>query len=251
MRTIAWFSAGAPSAVMSMILVKERTPDLVIAYVDTGSEHPDAVRFVDDCERWFDHEVVRLRSTKYKDIWDVFEKRRFLNSPGGALCTVEMKKKVRHAFQLADDRQAFGYSVEERDRADRFRELNPEVELLTPLIDRGLTKEDCLALVDRAGIEIPAMYRMGYENANCIGCVKGGISYWNKIRVDFPEVFDRMARLERTIGASCLKEKIDGQNVNLFLDELDPERGHGVKPPPMDCSLLCAITEADLIGDQT
>lgn len=29
-------------------------------------------------------------------------------------------------------------------------------------------------MVLRAGIELPLMYRMGYDNANCIGCVKGG-----------------------------------------------------------------------------
>ena len=25
------------------------------------------------------------------------------------------------------------------------------------------------------GIEIPVMYRLGYNNNNCVGCVKGGI----------------------------------------------------------------------------
>ena len=32
---------------------------------------------------------------------------------------------------------------------------------------------------------------MGYNNNNCIGCIKGGMGYWNKIRVDFPEVFEK------------------------------------------------------------
>lgn len=35
------------------------------------------------------------------------------------------------------------------------------------------------------------MYDLGYANNNCIGCVKGGIGYWNKIRIDFPEESDR------------------------------------------------------------
>ena len=41
------------------------------------------------------------------------------------------------------------------------------------------------------------MYDMGYPNNNCIGCVKGGMGYWNHIRKDFPEVFDSRAKLER------------------------------------------------------
>jgi len=41
------------------------------------------------------------------------------------------------------------------------------------LIDNDLSKENCLAIIDRAGIEIPMMYKLGYNNNNCIGCVKG------------------------------------------------------------------------------
>lgn len=250
-RTVAWFSAGAPSAVMAKLLVAAKTPNLVIAYCDTGSEHEDAARFITEAEAWFGHPVERLRSDKYTDIWDVFTKRRFLNSPAGALCTVELKKKVRFAFQQPDDLQAFGYSFEEQARADRFRQLNPEVELLTPLIERGLSKSDCLAIIDRAGIEVPAMYRLGYSNANCVGCVKGGIGYWNKIRVDFPAVFARMAATERDIGASCLRETVGGKSVPLFLDELDPKRGRMSDEPSMDCSLLCATVEQDLAAGGT
>ena len=57
----------------------------------------------------------------------------------------------------------------------------------------------------KAGIEIPAMSKMGYNNNNCIGCVKGGMGYWNKIRKDFPEVFAQMAQIERDVGATCLE----------------------------------------------
>ncbi|CAK7024888.1 MAG: hypothetical protein EUB_02291 [Eubacterium sp.] len=62
---------------------------------------------------------------------------------------------------------------------------------------------------------------MGYPNNNCIGCVKGGMGYWNMIRKDFPEVFSRMAKLERDIRHSCIK--------NCFLDELEPNRGRKPK----------------------
>ena len=137
------------------------------------------------------------------------------------------------------DAQIFGYTADESRRADRFREQNPDVRLVTPLIDRGLTKADCLAMIDRAGIQIPAMYRLGYRNNNCIGCVKGGMGYWNKIRRDFPETFDRMAALERRLGHTVLRD--DGQP--LFLDELDPERGSHADEPDMECSLLCVMAE--------
>ena len=241
-RTVVWFSAGAASAVAAKLTLADTDGEVVLAYTDPGSEHPDNARFISDCERWFGQPVVRLKSEKYADTWDVWVKRRFLVGPAGALCTTELKKKLRFGFERPDDIQVFGYTAEEEHRADRFREQNPGVHLRTPLIERGLTKDDCLALVERAGIPMPAMYRLGYRNNNCIGCPKGGMGYWNKIRRDFPDVYARMAELERDLNASVLR--VDGEA--LWLDELDPDRGNHADEPSFECSLLCALAEADL-----
>lgn len=237
-RTVCWFSAGAASAVAAK-LVLAKNPAAVIAYTDPGSEHPDNERFIRECEQWLGKEVIRLKSDKYKDTWDVWEKTRFIVSPYGAPCTAHLKKSLRYGFERPTDIQVFGYTSEERHRADRFREQNPGVELVTPLIDHQLTKSDCLAMIERAGIELPSMYLLGYRNNNCIGCPKGGIGYWNKIRKDFPDSFLRMSILEREIGATVLRDS--GQP--LWLDELDPQRGNHVDEPSFECSLLCALAE--------
>ena len=60
-------------------------------------------------------------------------------------------------------------------------------------------------MLENLGIKRPAMYDLGYGNNNCIGCLKGGMGYWNKIRIDFPEVFDRYSSLERETGHSRKK----------------------------------------------
>lgn len=241
-RRVVWFSAGGPSAVAAKLTLAEYGPDVVVAYIDPGSEHPDNERFLTDCEAWFDHPVVRLKSDRYTDTWEVWEKRRFLVGPTGALCSAELKKMVRFKFQLPDDIQVFGYTADEKDRVDRFREQNPGIEIVTPLLDRSLHRADCLALLDRAGIVLPAMYRLGYHNANCIGCPKAGMGYWNKIRVDFPDTFLRMALLERDIGFSIQKDDAG----SVWLDELDRDRGDYPSEVSTECSLLCAITEPDL-----
>lgn len=242
-RRLVWISAGAASAVAAKLdIARHPGVERVFAYTNPGSEHPDNQRFLTDLEAWLQTSIERLASTKYTDTWDVWAKRRYLNGPTGALCTAELKKLPRYAFEQPDDVQVFGYTVEEQHRADRFREQNPEVTLCTPLIDAGLTKDDCLAMIDRAGIELPAMYRLGYRNNNCVGCPKGGLGYWNKIRRDFPDVFVRMARLEREIGHTCSRDD-DGA---VWLDELDPERGSHADEPSFECSLLCAIAEAEV-----
>ncbi len=236
-RTVVWFSAGAASAVAAKLALN-RYSDAVLVYTEPGSEHPDNQRFIADVEQWLGVTVHRLRSDRYADTWQVWKERRYLNGPAGALCTFELKKKLREEFQCDDDVQVFGYTAEERLRAERFRGNNPDVTLWTPLIEQGLRKADCLALIERVGIALPAMYRLGYRNNNCIGCVKGGMGYWNKIRRDFPETFDRMASLEREIGRSCIN--------GVFLDVLQPTAGNHDDEPNIDCSLLCAASVEDM-----
>ena len=242
MKVVSWFSAGAASAVAcKMLLTKGH--DITVARIVIDNEHPDNNRFAADCAKWFGRPIVELRSDRYRDCWEVWEKRRFLVGPSGALCTTEMKKMVRQDYTVATDpdAQAFGYTSEELDRARKFRANNPEVRFLTPLIDAGLSKSDCLAMIQNAGIELPAMYRLGYHNNNCIGCVKGGAGYWNKIRVDFPDVFDRMARLERTLGRTICK--VGSERV--YLDALPADAGKH-ENSDIDCSLLCVMAEQEM-----
>ena len=247
-RLVVWFSCGAASAVAAKLCLAQFSGEyeIAIARCVVANEHPDNDRFAADCERWFGQEVVQLRSPFYRDCWDVWETMGFLTGwKGGSPCTSQMKRKPRKIFEndWHPDVQAYGYTAEEVDRAERFREANPDTILLTPLIDAKLKKADCLAMIARAGIEIPVMYKLGFNNNNCIGCVKGGMGYWNRIRIHFPDVFDRMAALERTIGRSCIMR--DGANV--WLDELPADAGRHVEPE-IDCSLFCYGAEQQYAG---
>jgi len=118
------------------------------------------------------------------------------------------------------------------------------VPVRAPLIEAGLNKSDVLAMVERAGIELPEMYKLGYEHNNCIMCVKGGMGYMNKMRVDFPDQFNDYARLERERGYTILKDK----KGPIYLDELDPNRGRLADEPKIQCGILCEAAEAGYAG---
>lgn len=245
-RVVAWFSHGACSAIATKMALAKFGPSVVVACIDTGSEHEDNNRFRAECEAWFDREIIVLKSDDYVDVDDVIERTRYINGPKGARCTAELKKKVRHAFERPDDLQVFGYAINKRDaeRAVRFVEQNPGVDTWFPLVEKRITKAECLALVERAGLRLPEMYLLGYVNNNCIGCVKGGMGYWNKIRVDFPVVFRRRAEQERAIGHTVLRD--NGQP--LYLDELEPGRGSYKAETIADCSLDCQTVEDEMRG---
>lgn len=246
-RIVCRFSCGAASAVATKLTLAKYDRDrVVITYCDPGSEHPDNSRFLADCRRWFDHEIIVLKSSEYADTWAIWDTRTFIMNRHGVDCTGLLKREPTYDFQKPGDILVFGYTVEENGRADRFRQQNFEQVLLTPLIDAGLTKADCLGMIERAGIELPAMYKLGYHNNNCIGCPKGGMGYWNKIRRDFPDVFGRMAAIQRRMGkgSGFWRERDTGERITL--DDLAPDRGNHDEEPNVECSLLCHLAEEEI-----
>lgn len=246
---IAWFSCGATSAVACKIALS-LYDDVRIYYIETGSAHPDNDRFIKDCEKWYDQPIHTIKSKKYNNVAEVLRKG-FINGPTGAACTLQLKKKVRydleHKLKVWDGQVwGFEFDTKEINRAIRFKQQYPDNKPLFPLIERRITKENALGMLWQAGIKIPTMYKLGYNNNNCIGCVKGGMGYWNKVRVDFPHIFNETAKIEREIGATCLKD----EKGIIYLDELDPNRGDPVKEIIPDCSLICQIEFQEIIDKQ-
>jgi 3'-phosphoadenosine 5'-phosphosulfate sulfotransferase (PAPS reductase)/FAD synthetase len=222
---VGWFSGGITSA-LACYLGK---PDKLI-FCETGSHHPDTARFIKDCEAWLGAPVEILQSKLYSDHFDVIEKRRFINGPAGALCTYELKRRVREDWQRNNPGHhtyIWGFDVSEPHRVERIKKTLPDYDHVFPLIDHGITKQRAVEIVQQHGITLPEMYRLGFHNNNCVGCVKGGMAYWNKIREHFPDVFDRMAKAERDIGRSCLRKH--------YLDELPPDAGRHAPPLVQDC----------------
>lgn len=237
-RTIGWFSCGAASAVAVKLTGAQPV------YCETGSEHPDNERFLADCERWFGQRVTRLRSDGYVDTWDVWNRTRWLAGINGARCTIELKVIPRLAFQRPDDIHVFGYTCDSPDaaRASRLRDAYPELTIETPLIERGLTKAACLDMVQRAGIALPPMYAMGFQNNNCIPCVKAtSPAYWALVRKQFPAKFARMAVLSRELDVRLCR--INGERS--FIDEI-PADHPTTDPIQPSCDFLCHIAEQEM-----
>ena len=239
---VVWLSAGVSSFIAGYVI--RGTVDKWI-YIDVKDQHPDSIRFIKDCEKVLGTKVEILQSDKYEDVADVVRKHKFINSPHGAPCTGLLKKAVRKKWEcqqyangVSNLCYVWGMDANEARRVEGIRRNFPEFEHEFPLVDRGLTKDDCHALLERLGIKRPVMYDLGYSNNNCIGCVKGGMGYWNKIRRDFPEVFKKRAELERIVGYSILKE--------CYLDELDPNRGNMKTEIMPECGVMCYLAEYDM-----
>lgn len=238
---VCWVSAGI-SSFMAGYLAGDVDEWI---YIDIQDQHIDSIRFIKDCEKAIGKEIKILRSKEYRCVEDcvrVFGG--FSNRFNGfAPCTNWLKKRVRKEWEEQHKdyelTYVWGFDLKEKNRADRTIEANPQAKHEFPLIDKELSKEEVHGLFERTfDFPRPKMYEMGYPNNNCIGCVKGGMGYWNNIRKDFPEVFESRSKLEREVGYSILK---DSNGKPIFLDELEEDRGNMNTEIFPDCGIMCYL----------
>ena len=232
---VCWISAGVSSFISGYL---ERDTIDKFIYIDIEDQHPDSMRFIRDCEKVLGKKIEILKSP-YGSVENAILAAGIIRNArnGFYVCTNWLKKRVRKEWEY-DHREydityVWGMDCTEKHRAESLKETMCEFTHVFPLIDRELTKEEAHGMCERLGIKRPAMYDLGYNNNNCIGCVKGGMGYWNKIRVDFPDVFEGRSKLEREIGSSILKE--------CYLDELEPNRGRMSDEISTECNIFCML----------
>lgn len=233
---VSWFSAGVSSAVATKKAI-EKYGKIKIIYTHIEDQHEDTLRFIADCAKWFNN-PIEINQSKLKSVENACLQTGWVNSPRGAACTSLLKRRIRKEWELdngTDHIYIWGLDFEEKDRAERLVNKNPYTEHEFPLIESQLTKKEVHGMIERSGIKRPIMYDLGYPNNNCIGCVKGGMGYWNKIRIDFPEVFKKRCEMERKLGGKIFKE--------FYLDELPENLGRELKIIVPDCGLFCEVLD--------
>ena len=250
-KIFAWWSGGITSAVACRICL-DTYQNVELLYIETGSHHPDTMRFKAECEQWYNSPIRTLQNTKFDNHFDVLLYHSYVNGTAGVKCSKELKKVVREKLERTElfEHQIFGFEFEIKqiNRAIRWQEQYAYTLPKFPLIEHKLSKNECAGIVTAANIELPRMYKLGYNNNNCIGCVKGGAGYWNKIRSDFPQTFNKMVATEREIGATCLR---DSDGKRLFLDELSPTAGNATDMVLPECGIFCQVEFAHIMHPHT
>jgi hypothetical protein len=221
-KIVCWWSGGITSAVACKIAI-----DLFginncrIIMIDTHNEHEDTYRFKSDCEKWYGKsiEVISGIGENYGSIQDVWIKHKSLNVATGAICSTQLKRRVREKWQEQNefDHQVFGFEFDKKEfnRALSLTMNHPKAKGIYPLLMMGYDKDDCIRIMSEVGVEIPIMYKMGFRNNNCFntGCVQGGIGYWQKMKRDFPDKFESMAEMEHKLT------ELRGEPVTMLRDQ--------------------------------
>lgn len=215
---IAWWSGGITSAMTCKLCLDWYGPENVrVVFIDTHNEDEDTYRFLLDCEQWYNVKIESISSKEYTNIKDVWYKYLSLNVAHGAICSTELKRKVREQFQKDNQfsHQAFGYEPKEWQRALAMKLNHPDTKPIFPLIYEILTKGNCGKIIQKNNIKLPRTYELGYHNNNCFKtkCVQGGIGYWQKVYADDRQAFDEMAFIEHDLS------RLKGEPVTMLRDQ--------------------------------
>lgn len=210
---VVWFSCGAASAVAAKKTIELYGDKNNVRVVNNPvlEEHADNKRFLLDVQEWLGVRIETAVNSKYplSSAVAVWDKRKAMSFPQGAPCTIELKKNARKEFEKNNhiDWHVLGFTLDEKKRHERFI-LGERDNVIPVLIDKKITKSDCFSIIKKAGIELPEIYKLGYPNANCIGCVKAtSPTYWNHVRKMHPEVFEQRAEQSRNIGSKLARVK--------------------------------------------
>lgn len=236
-----WFSCGAASAVAAKLTL-DTYPHCDVRVINNPvmEEDEDNRRFLLDVQQWLGVPIETAVNSDYADCSaeTVWLDKRFMSSLYGAPCTTELKKKARQQWESIHkpDWHVLGFTSDEAARFDRFTE-SERPNTLPILLANGISKQSCVDYLHRHGLELPRVYKLGYPNANCIGCVKAtSPTYWNLVRAVHPDVFEARAGLSRALGVRLVRHK--GERV--FLDELPLDAvGRPLKQPTIDCGIFC------------
>lgn len=282
-KIICWWSGGITSAVACKLAIDTYGKENCrVIMLDTANEHEDTYRFLKDCEKWYELpiEILSAIGDKYESIEDVWDKHTSLNVATGAICSTQLKRRVREEWEKENEfrHQVFGFEFDRKEfnRARSMALNHPHTKPIFPLLMYGLDKQDCIKYVKDEGIQLPVAYLLGFHNNNCLktGCVQGGIGYWKKMQKDFPDKFDKMAQVEHDLTnkkgvpvtmlkdqSNAAKESVkDWKYANLvFLKKhpdypqlkcLDDMKGREVKPLA-ECNGFCGTNDLEFHRNPT
>src|SRR6056297_3668441 len=156
-KIICWWSGGVTSAVACKVAIDLYGLDNCrVIMIDTKNEDVDSYRFLKDCEKWYGAKIERITGIgdKYKTIQDVWRKNKSLNVASGAICSSELKRRVREDWQKDNsfEHQVFGFEFDSREfkRAYGMTNNNPSAKPIYPLMMMGYNKEDCIEILTQA-----------------------------------------------------------------------------------------------------
>lgn len=213
---IVGFSGGIVSAVTGSLVAAEHPGTTVLLFHDPGEEDADNARFSVEVSAYLGIPITN--DSDGRTVSQLFDDKGMLGNNLMTPCSRILKQDRSRAFCERSKQEYgrvtlyIGFSVDEQGRLTNMRQRYDSIgiEVRAPVMERGWTHTDCLRIVTQEWrIKQPRAYDH-YDNANCKGCVKGGLAYWGQVYLNDRDAWDLRADQEDEYRHTILHSRYGG-----------------------------------------
>lgn len=186
------YGGGVNSVALMLLLVREAAPLDEVVFADTGAEIPETYAYLEVTRSFLDGHGIPFTvvSKRGPGLYDTSWNRRVFPSAIWRWSTRDFKINpiLRHYRSLGSHvNQYLAIAWDEIERMKRSR-----VDYVTnvfPLVERRLTREDCVGLIRDAGLPIP-------PKSACYFCPFSTMDRWRWLYETHPYLYNKAVALE-------------------------------------------------------
>lgn len=224
---VASLSGGKDSTAMVLRLVEEGWPLDLVLFCDTGLEFPQMYAHVEKLEKELLVPVVHLKAEHDFEYYMLRHMPRRRNpeleglpglswpGPQKRWCTSMLKVGVinRYLAGLQKEHEVVQYIGIAADEPQRVREFR------YPLVEWGMTEQDCLQYCYERGYDWGGLYRL-FKRVSCWCCPLQGLDELRTLRREFPELWEKLLEWEAQTWRAFRKDfSVDELEVRFQLEE--------------------------------
>lgn len=186
------FGGGVNSVALMIVLLREGFPLDEAVFADTGGEVPETYEYLDIARDYLaDHEVhLTIVSKRGRSLYETAWNRRVFPSAIWRWSTRDYKVTPIQRHYRTLDAHINQYLAIAWDEIHRMKDSRVDyVTNLYPLIDRRLTRADCVTIIEEAGLPIP-------QRSSCFFCPFNSLDRWRWLYERHPDLFEKAIALE-------------------------------------------------------
>ncbi len=236
----AYSNGGGVQSIAALVLAAEKKIAFnlfLFANVGEDSENPDTLKYMEQYAMPFAQqngiEMIELRKIRKDGSRDTLygritnPKLNFIGIPvrmstgfpASRACTQDFKIRVidkelarRGVTKDSPANVGIGFSMDEIQRMSPDDPKFPRIHKVYPLIDLRLNRNDCLKIIQGAGLPVP-------PKSSCYFCPFHSVRAWIELRDKQPELYAKSVELEQFINTRRAKKQ---QNSIFSSDKLVP-----------------------------
>ena len=243
-RHVLSFGGGVNSVALMVVLLREGLPFDEAVFADTGGEVPETYEYLETARQYLaDHEIpLTVVSKRGRSLYETAWERRVIPSAIWRWSTRDYKITPIQRHYRSLDAHINQYLAIAWDEIHRMK--NSRVDYVTnlyPLIDRRLTRADCVDIIQEVGLPIP-------QRSSCFFCPFNSVDRWRWLHETHPDLFDKAVALEENskhfpsqrLTDQAFREKTDislRSLARIFVDDLSMPAEPAIEQQP--CGAEC------------